>query len=121
MMGYLFVFFTVALTVYGQIVLKWQVSDLGPFPGEWPDRLVFFKQLLLSPWVISSLAAAFLAFLAWAIALTKLTLSHAYPLTSLSFICVVFSGWVIFGESISMLKLVGLLLVVSGIVVGSQG
>ncbi len=122
-MGYFYVFLTIALTVYGQIILKWQVELLAvdSLAGAWPDRLVFFSRLLLSPWVISSLVAAFIAFLTWAIALTKLDLSHAYPFTSLSFVCVVILGWVLFGEGVSALKILGLSLVVFGVILGSQG
>lgn len=120
-MGYFFVFLTVTLTVYGQIVLKWQVSCLGPFPGEWSERLIFFRHLFLSPWVFSALLAAFGAFLAWAVALTRLDLSHAYPLTSLAFVLVVLSSGAIFGEMISTLKVLGLILIIIGIAVGSQG
>jgi multidrug transporter EmrE-like cation transporter len=120
-MGYFFVFLTIALTVYGQVVLKWQVSELGSFPAGWLERLDFFRSLLQSPWVLTALAAAFLAFLAWAIALTKLDLSHAYPLTSLAFVSVVFCGWAIFGETLSAIRLLGLGLVILGVILGSQG
>lgn len=120
-MGYFYVFLTIAFTVYGQLILKWQVGAMGAFPGDCPNSTVWLLRLLLSPWVVSALVAAFLAFLAWAVALTKLDISHAYPLTSLSFVCVVMSSWIVFGESISSIKLAGLALVVVGVVLGSQG
>jgi len=44
----------------------------------------------------------FLSFPVCVIALTKLDISYAYPLTSLSFVSVVFMGWFFFGETLSI-------------------
>ncbi len=76
-MSYLFVFITVFLTVYSQIVIKWQVVAAGAFPLATPDRLWFLAKLLVNPWVVSALAAGLLAVVSWMAAMTKLDLSHA--------------------------------------------
>lgn len=120
-MSYLFVLLTVLLTVYGQIVIKWQVLEAGAFPETTVDRLQFLARLLLNPWVVSGIAAAFGAMVSWMAAMTKLPLSHAYPFTSLAFVLVLFaSGW-FFDEPVTPLKLAGVALVILGIAVGSQG
>lgn len=120
-MSYFFVFLTIALTVYGQLVIKWQVVGAGAFPEALPDRLEFLFRLMLNPWVISAFVAALLASIAWMAAMTKLPLSHAYPLTSLTFVLVLVLSPVFFHEPLSTLKIVGMALVVLGIAIGSQG
>ena len=120
-MSYALVFATVLLTVYGQIVIKWQVINAGAFPAAAQDRVWFLLELLVNPWVISALAAALAAAVTWMAAMTELELSHAYPFMSLAFILVlVFSAW-FFHEPVSWEKLAGLVLICAGIVVGSQG
>ena len=120
-MSYLYVFATVLLTVYGQIIIKWKVLGAGVFPDAWPDRAWFLAGLLLDPWVLSAFAAAFLAALSWMVAMTKLDLSHAYPFVSLSFVLVLLLSGVVFNEPVTWYKVIGVVLIVGGVAVGSQG
>jgi len=116
-MAYLFIALMIALTLYGQFALKWQVTVAGPPPADLAGQLQYVLGLLLSPWVISGLAAAFLASVCWMLALTKLELSHAYPFTALSLVFVVFLGAVLFGETLNTGKLAGTVLIVAGVFV----
>lgn len=121
-MSYIFIALTVVLTVYGQIVIKWQAVQAGPLPVDAGSKVIFLLRLVfLNPWVLSGLFAAFLASLTWMAAMTRLPLSHAYPFVSFSFVLVVFSGAVFFHEPLTWPKIVGMILIVAGIVVGSQG
>ena len=53
--------------------------------------------------------------------MTKFQLGYAYPFMSLNFVLVILAGGLLFDESITPFKLAGLLLIVSGIIVGSKG
>ncbi|PKO70592.1 MAG: hypothetical protein CVU22_00330 [Betaproteobacteria bacterium HGW-Betaproteobacteria-16] len=120
-MSYVFVACTILLTVYGQLIIKWQVLAAGDVPTDGGDKIWFILQLLSNLWIISALIAAFLASLTWMAAMTKLQLSHAYPFMSLAFVLVVvFSSW-FFNEPITTPKVVGVALVMLGLAVGSQG
>jgi multidrug transporter EmrE-like cation transporter len=119
--AYVFVAVTVLLTVYGQLIIKWQVGKAGQFPGATRDRLAYFGDFLINPWVVSSLLAAFVAALAWIAALSRLELSRAYPFVAASFALVLVLSAIIFDERMTAPKIVGALLIVAGLVVGSQG
>lgn len=121
LLSYLFVFITIFLTVYSQIVIKWQVLAAGPFPADSTERLWFLARLLMNPWVITALAAGLLAVVSWMAAMTKLDLSHAYPFMSLAFVLVLVLSAVAFNEPVTVPKLIGLALITAGIIVGSQG
>jgi drug/metabolite transporter (DMT)-like permease len=121
LVSYVYVAATVLLTVYGQVVVKWQVSAAAAAGGNPADRAAFLLGLLLNPWVLSALAAAFGAALCWMLAMTKLDLSHAYPFVSLSFVLVLFLSALFFGEPLSWAKALGVALIVAGVAVGSQG
>ena len=120
-MSYVYVFLTILLTVYGQLIIKWQVAGAGVFPAEPGDKFLFLARLLLNPWIISALAAALAAAIAWMAAMTKLDLSHAYPFTSLAFVLVVLCSAWLFHEPLTVPKMAGLALIVAGIAIGSQG
>ncbi len=120
-MSYLYVLFTILLTVYGQIVIKWQVLKAGALPLDPAEKLRFLFHLVLNPWVLSAFLAAFLASVTWMAAMTKLQLGHAYPFMSLAFVLVILLSNVFFGEAITALKVAGIVLVVLGLAIGSQG
>jgi uncharacterized membrane protein len=109
------------LTVYGQLVIKWQVVRAGAFPVELADRIWFLLHLIFNPWVISGLAAGFLAFLCWVVALSEFELSYAYPFMSLTFVLVLLFSGIFFGEAITTTKVLGIFLIIAGVALGSQG
>ena len=121
MVNYLYIVGTILFTVYGQLVLKWQVSRAGDLPTAALQKCLFLSRLLCNPWIISGLAGAFVASLCWMAAMAKFQLSHAYPFTSLGFVLVVVMSAVLFGEAITVSKAVGVALITAGVIVGSQG
>lgn len=120
-MAHIYIFLPIILTVYGQLVIKWQVKAAGVFPIEPIDKIWFILRLLLNPWVISCFATAFLSALAWMAAMTKFPLSYAYPFMSLSFVFVVGLSAVFFQDSITLPKAVGIILIIAGLIIGSRG
>ena len=120
-MSYIYIALTIIFTVYGQLIIKWQVNNAGAFPEQASDKLLFLFNLLLNPWIISALLAALLAALSWMAAMSKFDISHAYPFMSLSFILVLILSGVFLNEPITLYKVIGLSLIVIGIVLGSQG
>src|SRR5260221_13646354 len=107
-MAYVFILINVLLTVYGLLAVKWQVSNAGSMPTTTYEQIHFLIGLVLSPWVISAYFAAFLASISWMIAIRKMELSYAYPFTSLSYVLVIISGAILFRESITIPKIMGL-------------
>jgi multidrug transporter EmrE-like cation transporter len=120
LLAHVFIFLTIFLGLYGQVVLKWQVNLADPPPGDWPGQAAYLLRMLLNPWVLSSLAAAFLGMLSWMLALTKTDLSYAYPFTSLSFVLILVASTFFFHEPVTPAKIAGMVLIVAGILIGSR-
>ena len=118
-MSYIFIAFTILLTVYGQLVLKWQVDqhqELLATPIQ-PRNVVV---LLLNPWVISAFVAAFGASLSWMAAISRMPISKAYPYMAINFLLVaLFAVW-LFGERLDAYKIAGTLIIMAGVVVLSR-
>lgn len=119
--GHAYIALTLLFTVYGQLVLRWQMSEVGPLPAPFFDKVSFLLGQFLRPWVFSALAAAFLASLAWMGAMTRFELGYAYPFTSLAFVLVLLFGVVFLGEPLSVRVVIGTLLVISGLLVLARG
>lgn len=115
--GHVYIALTLALTVYGQLVLKWQMGSAGALPEGTLAKLGFLFGQLLNPWILSGFAAAFLASLAWMAAMTRFDLGYAYPYMSLAFVIVMVFGVLFLGEPLNWAKVGGTLLVVGGLIV----
>lgn len=118
-MSYIFIALTVLLTIYGQVVLKWQV---GLNPGATVENLNprALLSLLLNPWVVSAFGAAFGASLFWMAAIGRMPLSKAYPFTALSFPLVAIISVFAFREAMDWHKIAGTALIISGVIVLSR-
>lgn len=120
-MGYLYILATITFTVYGQLITKWRVNGAGAFPPDILPKVVALLSLVMDPWIISSLFAAFLAFLFWVLALSKFDLSFSYPFMSLSFVLVLFMSFIFFREPLTLFKILGIAFIVLGIIIGAKG
>lgn len=121
-MGYFYIFGTIFFTVYGQIILKWRIVNYGALPEDSSAKIVFLFKLLFDPWIFSGFFAAFIASFFWMAAMTKFEVSHAYPIIvgGLAILTSVFA--ILFlKESLSILKVAGLLLIVIGVYLLSKG
>ena len=114
-MGYLYIALTIVFTVYGQLIMKYEMN-LVQEGLQRTSTIDFYFHFLLRPLVISGFFSAGLAALFWIAALSKFELSYAYPFMSLSFVFVVALSILIFGESINVFKLLGVAGICAGLV-----
>lgn len=115
---------TIALSVYSQMVMKWRIS--GRFaslriPEGVCSKVASLFNVLFDPFVFSGLAATFVSGLCWMATMSKLEIGYAYPLTSLGFVLVVILSHFLFGETLNVWRIFGVLLIVAGITIASQG
>ena len=115
MTGGVCVTLTILFTVYGQLVLKWQIGGKA-LPEGTSEKLSFLMGQFLNPWIVSGFVAAFVASLCWMAAMTKLPLSQAYPFMSLSFVLVTLLSSPLFGEPLTPSKVAGTFLLMVGLV-----
>lgn len=115
--GYGYIFSTIIFTVYSQLIMRWQVTKAGILPIDLMDKVKFIVHLFLNPWVLSSICATLFAGISWMLTMTRFEISYAYPWVSLNFVLMLVFGVLIFNESFNYFKLLGSLLVITGIVV----
>jgi multidrug transporter EmrE-like cation transporter len=115
--GHVYILLTIAFTVYGQLVLKWQIGQAGQLPTDMLGKIIFLLRQFLNPWILSGLAAAVIASLAWMAAMTRFEINYAYPFMSLAFVIVMGFSVLFLGESLTAGRVAGTLLVVLGLIV----
>jgi multidrug transporter EmrE-like cation transporter len=120
-MGYVYVLLTILLTAYGQLAIKWQVNHAGALPSGRAAVFDYYLALLLNPWVISAMLAAFAAMLSWMAAMSRFELSHAYPFMAANFVVVGLASIWLFDEPMTLSKGVGVALICAGIAVVARG
>ena len=118
---HLYIVATLIFMVYSQLILRWQVSGAGQLPPDAMGKVAFIAALLINPWVITAILATFLSGVSWMLAMTKFEIGYAYPFFSLAYVIVLAASVLLFRESLSTSRIVGTLLVFTGIVVIARG
>ena len=108
-MSYLLALCSVILGSSGQVLLKAGMRDR-------PSLLA----ALVTPPVMAGFALYGIAAIIWLKVLSMLPLSTAYPILSLNFLLIPLASRLFLGEPLTGTKILGLLLVVSGIVVSAR-
>ncbi len=108
-------------TVYGQLILKQQVSTISNVPSGFDLIPFYIKFILTRPLVMSGFVSAVLASVAWIGAITKFELSYAYPFMSLNFVVVAILSFFLFHDTFNWYKILGLVVICIGIIIISKG
>ena len=108
-----------ALTVYGQLMIKARALLHAAETAGMPSKIPYVTAMLTDVVVLSGLGAAFLAGLCWILAIERLELGFAYPFMALSFVLVPVGSSIFFGESLPPIQLLGLGLIVAGVTVSA--
>lgn len=118
-MRYLYIFGTLLFTVYGQIILKWRISQLHWLPktDSIHHAIVDYLKFLFDPFIFSGFLSAFIASVFWMIAMTKFEISQAYPFMSLAPAIVFLLGVWLLNETFTWGKVIGLVLIIIGTII----
>jgi multidrug transporter EmrE-like cation transporter len=100
--------------------LKWRISGVGSLPDDFADKVFFLFNLLFDPWIFSGFISAFIASFFWMAAMTKFEISFAYPFMSSAFVLVLLFSAILFQEQVTIHKVIGLVLIVTGIFITSR-
>ena len=108
----------VILNSFGALAIKQAVHHIGMAQASsLKDVVSFFAATFVSPLVLPGLFAIGLSACAWIIALSRMELSIAYPVAvALNCLIVVSAGLALYGETLSLNKLVGIGLLLSSII-----
>ncbi len=115
--NHFYILLTILLTIYSQLVIKFKVIELELMPVGKFEKIIFFLNFLMNPWIISSILSTLISGLVWMIVLKKFDISYAYPFLSLNYILIIIFSYYFFNENISLQKIIGSILIITGIII----
>lgn len=117
MRNYLMILPIALLVTYSQLIVKWRSSVVEQLPSA--GFLQHLIRFISDPVILSAYAAALFASFAWLYVVTKLPLTVAFPVyIGVTFAMVLLGGWFFLAETLTATKLIAVLLIFSGIVLG---
>lgn len=112
----IYVFISTFFGVAGQLTLKSGMNRIARQQGG-----PLLLRIALSPWVIGGLAGYGFGVIFWLLALSRLDVSYVYPFASLSYIGVMLGSYFLFRERITLLRIVGIAVIITGVVIIGLG
>lgn len=112
---------TMLLVVYGQLIIKWRVAALSSLANPADGALARLVSYLGDPYILSAYGAALASSMTWMFVVESYPVSLAFPLhIGLSVMAVVIGGIYLFGEPITLSRILAVLLILAGIAIGSR-
>jgi len=108
---FLLIFVNTLILVGGQFLWKYGMlhNDFA-FDSLWEIVRMFF-----SPFIFTGLVLYGVATILWLFILTRVPLSIAYPLQSITYVLAIIGSYFVFGEPITWSKVVGVLFILIGV------
>jgi drug/metabolite transporter (DMT)-like permease len=117
---FLLVAFTVN-TVISQLVLRRALNALGT-PANLSGLPRFIGNAALSPWIYTSVTLQILSYVLWMLIVSREKLGVATASVGAGFyILMALSAWLVYGETLSLVQWMGIVLVTLGVVCISLG
>jgi multidrug transporter EmrE-like cation transporter len=98
----------VLLNAAAQLLLKAGTNRVGEFAFSMENLVPIGMKLVLNPPIIAGLGCYVVSVVVWIMALSRVPVSVAYPMLSVGYIVNAVAAWLLFGESLTAQKLVGI-------------
>ena len=106
----------VTLNATAQLALKQGMRKIGYFDFGFERLGHTFCAVATSPYILIGLACYTVSVVVWLLVLSRVEVSYAYPLLSIGYIFAALAGWHLFGESVSLTRWAGILIICFGVV-----
>ncbi|KND61592.1 Permease of the drug/metabolite transporter (DMT) superfamily [Candidatus Burkholderia verschuerenii] len=111
----------VLLNAVAQLLLKAGVNTVGHFDIT-PANIVPVGFKIATQWpIIGGLTCYVFSVVVWIVGLSRVDVSIAYPMLSLGYVVNAFAAWYLFGEVLSMQRLIGIGIILVGVAVLARG
>jgi multidrug transporter EmrE-like cation transporter len=108
------IFIAVFLSAVGQIFLKIAANIIGPISLK--SNVLELLSLSMNIYLLIGLISYFISTIIWIVALSRVSVSIAYPMISLGYVFVALAAWFLFNEPLSPIKLLALGIIIFGII-----
>ncbi|MCU9954737.1 MULTISPECIES: SMR family transporter [Burkholderia] len=107
----------VMLNACAQLLLKAGVNAVGHFEFSRANIIPVGLKIATQLPIIGGLSCYVLSVVVWILGLSRVDVSIAYPMLSLGYVVNAFAAWYLFGEVLSVQRLVGIGIILIGVLV----
>jgi len=111
----------ITIGVVGQLLLKVGMQNIGTYNLIDKGILLQYIKIYLNPHVFMGLVCYFLSTVFWLYLISRVPLSFAYPMLSISYIMVALAAVFLFGEKVSVINWIGIFVIMLGVVFIAHG
>lgn len=115
MKSWMMIFISVVLGVIGQLSMKHGMSKIGFISFDLTSLSSNFLRTITAPFVLLGLFSYAISAIFWLVVLSRVDLSYAYPMVSIGYVLVLILSWALFHEHIPFIRIMGVLLICSGV------
>lgn len=107
----------VILNTGSQLLLKAGMENIGHFEFSFAKIFEVGLQIILSPFILMGLSIYVVSFAVWLLVLSRVDVGLAYPMVSLGYVLNAITAYYLFGESLTLARLTGILIILIGVYV----
>jgi multidrug transporter EmrE-like cation transporter len=107
----------VLLNAAAQLLLKAGTNAIGHFEFSGANVLPIGWKIATQPYVIGGLSCYVVSVAIWIMALSRVEVSIAYPMLSIGYVVNAVAAYLLFGEAVSVQRLVGIGIIILGVYV----
>ncbi|MES2072218.1 MAG: SMR family transporter [Pseudomonadota bacterium] len=116
LINFIYILTGVLLNAAAQLFLKGGTNSIGQISLSDGHYLQTLMRVAFEPFIVAGLACYVFSVAIWIVALSKVEVSVAYPMLSIGYVVNAIAAWYLFGEVISMQKLLSLFLIIAGVI-----
>ena len=105
----------VFLNALAQLLLKAGTNAVGQFEFSAGNIVPVGMKLALEPHIMSGMACYVVSLVVWIMGLSRVEVSIAYPMLSVGYLLNAVAAWYLFGEAVSVTRLVGIGIIIIGV------
>lgn len=120
MTHFLLILFSVLINAAAQLALKAGMNRIGYFEFAWANAVPIGLKVLASPFVLLGVTAYIVSVAVWLLVLSRVEVGYAYPMISLGYVVNAVAGYYLFQESLSAMRIAGILVIVLGVYLVSR-
>lgn len=105
----------ISLNAVAQLLLKFGIDKIGEFEFVFTNILPISYKLLFNYFVILGLLCYVFSVIFWIMVLSRVSVSLAYPMVSIGYIITAVAGYLFLGETITLIKVLGILIIMLGV------
>jgi multidrug transporter EmrE-like cation transporter len=121
MMNFLLILSSVTLNALAQLLVKKGMTVIGKIDVSISSIGSLIPQLIVNGYIIGGLGSYVVSIFIWFVVLSRVQVSYAYPYLSIGYIITAVAAYLFLGESLSLYKIAGILIICVGIIILSIG